>query len=69
MKRYALLAHWKPEKFLIERKRVWRFTFIAWAVYTIRALGFSQDLRWKSGYNQFHASNFNIPLWELEGNV
>ncbi|MBO5614075.1 MAG: hypothetical protein J5905_06175 [Prevotella sp.] len=37
MKRYALLAHWKPEKFLIERKRVWRFTFIAWTVYTIRA--------------------------------
>jgi len=30
--------------FLTERKRVWWFTHIAWAVYTIRAQGFSQDL-------------------------
>ena len=30
--------------FLNERKRVWRFARIAWAVYTIRAQGFSQDL-------------------------
>ena len=30
--------------FLTERKRVWWFTHIAWAVYTILAQRFSQDL-------------------------
>ena len=58
-KRYALLAHWKPEKFLKGAQVSMAVRAYSVDCWYHSAQGFSQDLQWKGGHLQYHASAYN----------